>query len=80
MELELSDKSEIITSERDNFMMDFENSCLARCWDSRIKPHPKGVKRHEDPEWAAMIESQVYPHHSDVHWEECGLGINRLRR
>ena len=26
--------------------------------------------RHKDPEWAAMIRSQVYPHHSDVDWEE----------
>ena len=50
--------------------MDFENSCLSQNWDSRIKPHPKGNKRYEDPEWAAMIESQVYPHHSDLDWQE----------
>ena len=75
-----------LTIERDNFFMDFENSCLEYNWhiqpqpfdgglfDSLSfywnKPHPKGLKRHEDPEWAAMIQSQVYPHHSDVDWEE----------
>ena len=47
-------------------MMDFENACLSN-FD---KPHPIGPKRHEDPEWAAMIQSQVYPHHSDVDWDE----------
>ncbi len=71
--------------ERDNFFMDFENSCLECNWHTQPqpfdspfdslsfywnKPHPKGPKRHEDPEWAAMIQSQVYPHHSDVDWEE----------
>ena len=54
----------------DYFMMDFENECLSQNWDSSKRPHPKGPKRHEDPEWAAMIQSQVYPHHSDVDWEE----------
>ncbi len=71
---------------RNAFLMDFENACLEYNWhiqpqpfdgglfDSLSfywnKPHPKGPKRHEDPEWAAMIQSQVYPHHSDVDWEE----------
>ena len=64
------DTCEIITTERNVFMMDFENSCWFKNWDSRVKPHPKGSKRYEDPEWAAMIESQVYPHHSDVDWYE----------
>ena len=62
------DKSSSMTLERDDFMMDFENSCLSKHWDSSNRPHPKGNKRYEDPEWAAMIESQVYPHHSDVDW------------
>ena len=64
------DKYEILTIARDNFMMDFENACLSSHWDSSKRPHPKGPKRHEDQEWAAMIQSQVYPHHSDVDWEE----------
>ena len=52
----------------DAFMMDFENSCLEQNWDSQI--HAKGPKRHEDPQWAAMIQKSVYPHHSDVDWTE----------
>ena len=64
------DKYEILTIERDNFMMDFENACLSQNWDSSRRAHPKGPNRHKDPEWAAMIQSQVYPHHSDVDWEE----------
>ena len=31
---------------------------------------PRGPNRHEDPEWAEMIQSQVYPHHSDIDWQE----------
>ena len=53
---------------KDSFMMDFENSCLANKWGSR--PHPKGDKRHLDRAWAIMIQSRVYPHHSDVDWYE----------
>lgn len=52
------------------FLMDFENSCLTEHWDSSVKPHPRGNKRYEDPEWAAMIQSQVYPNHSGVDWYE----------
>jgi hypothetical protein len=75
-----------LTVARDDFMMDFENACLEYNWHTQPqlcdggvlnglsfywnKPHPKGPKRHEDPEWAKMIQSQVYPHHSDVDWEE----------
>lgn len=62
------DEYDIMTPDRDAFMMDFENYCLERCWDS--KPHPKGSKRYEDPEWAVMIENNVYPNHSDVDWNE----------
>ena len=58
-----------LTIERDNFMMDFENSCLSQNWEGRIRAHPKGPKRHMSPEWATIIQSQVYPHHSDVGWE-----------
>ena len=47
-----------MTPARDAFMMDFENSCLEQNW---CKPHPQGPKRHENTEWATMIQSQVYP-------------------
>jgi len=50
------DKYEILTVGRDKFMMDFENACLSSHWDSSKRPHPKGPKRHEDQEWAAMIQ------------------------
>ena len=62
------DKYAILTLDRDDFMMDFENSCLSQHWNSNA--HPKGSKRYEDPEWAAMIQTQVYPNHSDVDWNE----------
>ena len=54
---------------REYFLMDFENACLANHWNSSV-PHPVGPKRHEHKEWAEMIKSQVYPHHSDVDWYE----------
>jgi hypothetical protein len=60
----------ILTVARDNFMMDFENSCLSQNWDNAKKQHPTGILRHSDAEWAAMIKKQVYPNHSDVDWEE----------
>ena len=55
--------------QRDSFYMDFENSCLAHNWDSST-PHPTGINRHENEEWAEMIQSQVYPNHSDIDWYE----------
>ena len=61
---------DIITPARDDFMLDFEYSCLSQHWDSSIRPHPKGSRRYEDPEWAARIQAQVYPNHSDVDWDE----------
>ena len=80
------DKYELLTPNRDNFMMDFENHCLEHNWGKKAepfkdgileglsfyfnKPHPKGKKRHEDPEWMEMIQTQVYPNHSDVDWQE----------
>ena len=42
---------------------------LSQNWDSS-KKHPIGPDRYKDPEWAAMIKSQVYPHHSDVDFQE----------
>ena len=59
-----------ITRDRDDFMMDFEYCCLSEHWNSSIQPHPKGSKRYEDPEWAARIQAQVYPNHSEVDWYE----------
>ena len=65
-------------SDRDAFFMDFENACLRDNWDNSI-PFPTGPKRFENSEWAKMIQSQVYPHHSDIDWYEyveyCQLGL-----
>ena len=64
---------------RDNFLCDFESSCLINNWDNSI-PFPTGPKRFENPEWAKMIKSQVFPAHSDVDffeycdWCEAGGG------
>ena len=55
--------------ESDAFLTDWENECLSDNWNSSV-PHPVGPKRHEHKEWAEMIKSQVYPHHSDVDWYE----------
>ena len=55
------------TFDRNAFFMDFENACLEQNW---VGPPPTGIKRHENPEWATMIKSQVYPHHSDIDWFE----------
>ena len=52
---------------KNDFLSDFESTCLQYLW---VGEPPKGVTRHEDPEWAEMIQSQVYPHHSDVDWYE----------
>ena len=53
----------------DTFMMDFENACLQlQAWT--FDYIPQGKKRHTDPDWAKVIKSQVYPHHSDVDWFE----------
>ena len=59
-----------LTVARDDFMMDFENVCLANNWDSNVIAHPKGPKRFENQTWAKMIQRQVYPHHSHVDWYE----------
>mgnify|MGYP000423634507 CR=1 FL=1 len=58
-----------MTPERNNFMMDFENSCLETVWYSQPNRrwgfHPLGPGRHKDPNWAAMIKRKVFTHHSD---------------
>ena len=60
-----------------NFIMDFENDCLRDKWDNSI-PFPTGPKRFENAHWAKMIQSQVFPAHSDLDWydyvEFCQLG------
>ncbi len=59
-----------LTVGRDNFLMTFENFVLEHDWDSSKRAHPKGPKRHEDREWAKTIQSRVYPHTSEIDWEE----------
>ena len=53
----------------DDFMMDFENACLQHYWDSSQRSHPKGPRRFEDPQWAAMMRQQCQEH-SDVTFEQ----------
>ena len=53
---------------RNAFLMDFENDVL-RSWDAR-KGIPRGPRRFENKEWAALVQQHVYPHHSDVTWEQ----------
>ena len=50
----------------DYFMMDFENSLLSE-W---MGPAPTGPRRFEVAEWAALVKRNVFPHHSDVDWDE----------
>ena len=59
-----------LTVARDAFMMDFENFVLEQDWDSTKRSHPKGPKRHEDREWADTIQSRIYPHTTEIDWEE----------
>ena len=54
--------------ERDAFMMDFENECL-KDWDAR-KGMPRGPRRFEKADWAALVQRNVYPNHLDVDWDE----------
>ena len=54
-------------TDRDNFMMDFENYCA----NDLFRKFPKGgPRRLENKKWAAFMKTQVYPHHSDVDWDE----------
>ena len=61
----------MISAHQDAFLMDFENSCLMS-WKF---PHfPKGNRRHEDPQWAELLKSEISKH-SDVTWEEYVLWV-----
>ena len=61
----------VFTRDRNAFMMDFENSCLAD-W---VGEFPKSKRRHLDKDWAAFMQKQVFPHHSDVDWWEYCLFV-----
>ena len=50
----------------DPFMMDFENSLLSE-WRGRP---PTSPRRFEVAEWAALVKRNVFPHHSDIDWDE----------
>ena len=52
---------------RDYFLMDFENACLASDW---CGAPPTGPNRYQNYQWACMIKANVFPHHSDVDWQE----------
>ena len=58
-------------------MMDLENEIL-RDWDAR-KGIPKGPRCFENPEWAALVKENVYPHHSDVDWEEYAEWVGSMK-
>ena len=70
MKLTRPGKPLYMSIQRNAFLMDFGNSCLADIWDSSSAPHPTGFRRHENKKWAEMIERQVYPNHSDIDWYE----------
>ena len=68
-------------------MLDFENS-LIREWqldadrihmskDELGMELPQGPTRWEDPEWAAVVQRNVFPHHSDVDWAEYKEWVER---
>ena len=65
-------------ADRDAFFIHFENDVLRNNWNN-WEPFPTGPRRFENPEWAKMIKSQVFPHHSDIDWYEyvecCHLGV-----
>jgi hypothetical protein len=50
----------------DSFMMDLENSFLSG-WGEAV---PQGTRRFEIVAWAALVKRNVFPHHSDVDWDE----------
>jgi hypothetical protein len=47
-------------------MMDLENSFLSG-WGETV---PQGTRRFEIVAWAALVKRNVFPHHSDVDWDE----------
>ena len=51
---------------RDPYMMDLENSFLSD-WSGAV---PQGPRRFEVDAWAALVKRNVFPHHSDVDWDE----------
>ena len=55
----------------DNFLMEFENSCVTD-FNSKYpgQQRPTGPERYKNKQWATIIKEQVYPHHSDVDWNE----------
>ena len=53
---------------RDDFITDLENEIL-RLWNYSIYM-PKGPKRFEKAAWAALVQNNVFPHHSDIDWDE----------
>ena len=53
-------------SATEGFLMDFENSCLESFWGA----HPIGRERFKHPAWAAHIQANVFPFHSDIDWLE----------
>jgi len=56
----------MLSTYKNAFFMDFENSCLM---DWKLPHFPKGNRRHEDPEWAELLKYQISKH-SDISWEE----------
>ena len=63
----------MLSTHQNAFMMDFENSCLETY--SRIFPHfPKGNLRHEDPEWAKFMKSEISKS-SELTWEEYKMWV-----
>ena len=58
-----------LTIERDNFYMDFENAIFQTDYD-QTEDIPKGPRRFENEKWAEAVKRNVYPHHSDVDWDE----------
>ena len=59
----------VMTPERDAFMMDFENAIFETDYD-QTEEIPKGPRRLENEKWAEAVKRNVYPHHSDVDWDE----------
>ena len=60
--------------DENNFLLDFENWCLEHRWEGDF---PKGPRRYEHPEWAAMIRRELedYPLRSFEHYAEwCRAG------
>ena len=58
-----------LTIERDNFHMDFGNVIFQTDYD-QAEDIPKGPRRFENEKWAEAVKRNVYPHHSDVDWDE----------